>query len=135
MFLNVGSVVGIAETLTYVAVRVPLLGLIKGLWLRLLKPLPNGVKKKAALLNPLRSRSQKYSLKPFCQIFFTKYFGSTCYSTRGAKSEAIIGGPGALPNWPLVFLASICLVTAEHSLEFSHATCQIYCMKKKTCQV
>jgi hypothetical protein len=40
MFLNVGSVLVIAKTLTYVAVRVPFLGLIKGLWL--LKPYQTG---------------------------------------------------------------------------------------------
>jgi hypothetical protein len=38
------------------------------------------------------------------------------YTTRGAKSETSIGGPGALPDWPLVFPAGICLVTCRGQL-------------------
>jgi hypothetical protein len=71
MFLNVGSVVGIAETLTYVAVRVPLLGLIKGLWLRLLKPLPNGVKKKSCSSESIKEPEPKiFSEAVLSNIFY-----------------------------------------------------------------
>ena len=125
VFLNVGSVLVIAKTLTYVAVRVPLLGLIKGLWLRLLKPYQTGLKKNFSSESIKEPEPKILSEAVLSNIFYkVLWLYQRSYSTRGAKSEAII-------NWPLVFLASICLVTAEHNLEFSHATCQIYCMKKK----
>jgi len=71
VFLNVGSVLVIAKTLTYVAVRVPLLGLIKGLSLRLLKPYQTGLKKNFSSesikepepKNTLRSCFVKYFLQ------------------------------------------------------------------------
>lgn len=103
MFLSVGSVLVIAKTLTCILIRVPFARAYKRALAPASQTLPSGVKKKKGFSpEATKEPEPKILSKAVLSNIFYKvlWLYLRSYSKRGAKSEAILGGLGALPNCP-----------------------------------